>query len=187
MGEEYSESRPFRFFGDYGDPVLSEAVRKGRREEFAFFHTGMQVPDPIARETFEECKLDWASLEREPHRTVLGFYRRLIALRKGLPAFSRPDRTGMEMNVAGSCFFLRRRDSGTADPRIGEIAAVFNFGKEAAHCDLRTGEGSWELAMDSADAEWGGPGSRAPLRARPEDRLEIAPRSFVLYVRADEG
>jgi hypothetical protein len=39
--------------------------------------------------------------------------------------------------------------------------------------------------MDSADAEWGGPGSRAPRTARPGDNLEIASHSFVLYRRAD--
>jgi maltooligosyltrehalose trehalohydrolase len=187
MGEEYAEARPFQFFGDYGDPQLSEAVRKGRREEFAFLHTGDQVPDPIARETFENCKLDWGCLEREPHRSTLRFYRRLIELRKRLPALARLDRTGMEMTVSGSCFFLRRRSLGTGDVPAGEIAALLNYGKEAARCALQTRDGRWELVLDSADAEWGGPGSRAPRTARPEDALEIAPHSFVLYRRADDA
>ncbi|MBW8888799.1 MAG: malto-oligosyltrehalose trehalohydrolase [Fibrobacteres bacterium] len=187
MGEEYAETRPFQFFGDYGDPQLSEAVRKGRREEFAFLHADEHLPDPIAPGTFEGCKLDWASLDREPHRTVLRFYRRLIALRKGLPALSRLHRAGMEMDFSGSCFFLRRRVLGTDDLPAGEIAAIFNYGSEASRCALPTREGKWESALDSADTEWGGPGSRAPRTARPEDHLEIAPHSFVLYRRTDEG
>jgi len=187
MGEEYAEARPFQFFGDYGDPQLSEAVRKGRREEFAHLHADEQVADPIAPGTFEDCKLDWTSLDREPHRTVLRFYRRLIGLRKGLPALSHLHRVGMEMDVSGSCIFLRRRSIGRDDVPAGEIAAIFNYGMEVARCALRTQEGKWELALDSADAEWGGPGSRAPRTARPEDHLEIAPHSFVLYRRTDEG
>jgi maltooligosyltrehalose trehalohydrolase len=185
MGEEYAEARPFQFFADYGDPQLSEAVRKGRREEFAFLHTGEQVPDPIAKETFENCKLDWGCLEREPHRTLLRFYRRLIGLRRTLPALARLDRTGMEMTVAGTCFFLRRRSLGTGDVPPGEIAALLNYGKEAARCPLQTRDGRWELVLDSADPEWGGPGSRVPRTARPEDVLEIPPRSFVVYRRSD--
>lgn len=188
MGEEYAEARPFQFFGDYGDPQLSEAVRRGRREEFAFLHTCDEVPDPIARETYEGCKLDWGCLEREPHRTVLRFYKRLIGLRKSLPALARLDRAGMEMTVSsGTCFFLRRRSLGTGDVPAGEIAAFLNYGAEAARCALRTQEGRWELVLDSADAEWGGPGSRVPRAARPDDVLEIASHSFVLYRRADEA
>ena len=35
MGEEYGETRPFPFFSSFSDPQLIEAVRRGRREEFA--------------------------------------------------------------------------------------------------------------------------------------------------------
>jgi maltooligosyltrehalose trehalohydrolase len=185
MGEEYGESRPFLFFGDYGDPELSDAVRKGRREEFAFMHSGAEVPDPIAKETFEASKLDWGSLEREPHRTLLRFYQRLIRLRKDLPALACPGRAGMEVSFSGTCLLMRRRSPATSEMTAGEIAAILNFGTSAARCPLETGEGRWELTMDSADAEWGGPGSRAPRTARPGDSLEIAPHSFVLYRRGD--
>jgi maltooligosyltrehalose trehalohydrolase len=185
MGEEYGESRPFLFFGDYGNPELSDAVRKGRREEFAFMHSGAEVPDPIAKETFEASKLDWGSLEREPHRTLLRFYQRLIRLRKDLPALACPGRAGMEVSFSGTCLLMRRRSPATSEMTAGEIAAILNFGTGAARCPLETGEGRWELAMDSADAEWGGPGSRAPRTARPGDSLEIAPHSFVLYRRGD--
>lgn len=185
MGEEYAESRPFFFFGDYGDPRLSDAVRKGRREEFAFLHSGTDLPDPIAKETFEASRLDWGSLEREPHRTVLAFYRKLIRLRKTLPALARPDRTGMEAGFSGSCFSLRRRSLGTGEIEAGEIAAILNFGSDMARCALGPRDGKWELAMDSADREWGGPGSRAPLTTQPGDLLEVAPLSFVLYRRVD--
>ena len=48
MGEEYGEQRPFPFFCSFGDPAVIEAVRRGRREEFAAlaFQWGVEIPDP---------------------------------------------------------------------------------------------------------------------------------------------
>src|SRR4029077_7380139 len=46
MGEEYGETAPFQFFPDPGDPALAEAVRKGRRAEFASSAWEGEVPDP---------------------------------------------------------------------------------------------------------------------------------------------
>ena len=35
MGEEYGETAPFPYFVSHSDPDLIEAIRRGRREEFA--------------------------------------------------------------------------------------------------------------------------------------------------------
>jgi maltooligosyltrehalose trehalohydrolase len=61
MGEEYGERNPFPFFCSFGDPQLIEAVRRGRREEFAAldFQWGDQIPDPQDARTFESAKLVW--------------------------------------------------------------------------------------------------------------------------------
>ena len=45
MGEEYGETRPFPFFCSFGDPALVEAVRRGRREEFAALAFRMEERD----------------------------------------------------------------------------------------------------------------------------------------------
>ena len=50
MGEEWGSTKPFPFFCDFrGD--LAEAVRSGRRKEFAdaYARYGDEIPDPIAR------------------------------------------------------------------------------------------------------------------------------------------
>ena len=46
MGEEYGERAPFLYFVSHSDPDLVEAVRTGRREEFASFGWAGEVPDP---------------------------------------------------------------------------------------------------------------------------------------------
>jgi len=69
MGEEWGATQPFPFFCDFG-PELAEAVRKGRRAEFARFPdfhdpaTRERIPDPTAEETFAAAKLAWDDVLR---------------------------------------------------------------------------------------------------------------------------
>ena len=52
MGDEYGETAPFQYFVSHSDPSLIEAVRKGRREEFAAFKWKGEPPDPQDEGTF---------------------------------------------------------------------------------------------------------------------------------------
>lgn len=52
MGEEYGEKSPFQYFVSHSDEDLIEAVRNGRREEFASFQWEGEIPDPQAESTF---------------------------------------------------------------------------------------------------------------------------------------
>src|SRR5690606_9927865 len=97
MGEEYSESNPFLYFVSHTDANLGEAVRKGRKKEFAAFHEVGDPPDPMAKETFLKSKLRWESIEEEPHQLMLHFYKSLIALRKKFPALGMLNRQNMEV------------------------------------------------------------------------------------------
>ena len=57
MGEEYGEEGPFQYFVSHSDPELIEAVRKGRREEFAAFRWEGEIPDPQDEATFLRSKI----------------------------------------------------------------------------------------------------------------------------------
>jgi malto-oligosyltrehalose trehalohydrolase len=87
MGEEWAAAQPFPFFCDFG-PDLAEAVRKGRREEFARFPefadpaTRERIPDPMAEATFLSAKLRWEDAARPPHAGWLDWYRRILAVRQ---------------------------------------------------------------------------------------------------------
>jgi maltooligosyltrehalose trehalohydrolase len=83
MGEESGSETPFLFFTDFHD-ALAEAVREGRRQEFAKFpafadpDARAAIPDPNARSTFDRSK-------PTPGRNaadVRGLYRDLLALRR---------------------------------------------------------------------------------------------------------
>jgi malto-oligosyltrehalose trehalohydrolase len=87
MGEEWNAPEPFPFFCDFG-PDLADAVREGRRREFAHFpefaDAGAQahIPDPLALATFESARLDWSLLSDPAHATWLELHRSLLAIRR---------------------------------------------------------------------------------------------------------
>lgn len=86
QGEEWGAGAPFQFFTDYQDPDLAEAVRVGRRSEFAVFGwDAEEIPDPQTPETFRRSTLNWDEIGREPHASILDWYRRLIGLRRTHP------------------------------------------------------------------------------------------------------
>jgi 4-alpha-glucanotransferase len=86
MGEEWGAAQPFPFFCDFG-PELADAVRNGRREEFARFpefrdpKMRERIPDPMAEETFASAKLGWGDLGQAPHKEWLDWYRRVLTVR----------------------------------------------------------------------------------------------------------
>ena len=88
-GEEWGASTPFQYFTDHPEPGLAQAVREGRRKEFAAFGSKPEdIPDPQAPETFQHLKLNWDELSHEPHAGLLDWHRRLINLRQTEPALS---------------------------------------------------------------------------------------------------
>jgi maltooligosyltrehalose trehalohydrolase len=82
MGEEWGSIAPFPFFcGFEGD--LAEAVRQGRRREYAWAYAkyGDEVPDPLAPSTFQSAVLDWESLDEAAGQKRLVLVQQLLAIR----------------------------------------------------------------------------------------------------------
>jgi maltooligosyltrehalose trehalohydrolase len=123
QGEEFAALTPFLYFTDHQDPQVSSAVSAGRRKECAAFGWNPdEVPDPQDPATFEKSKLDWSELEREPHSSVLEWYRQLIALRRSLPELTdgRLDRVDVQFSEHEQWLLLRR----------GRIAIACNLARE---------------------------------------------------------
>jgi malto-oligosyltrehalose trehalohydrolase len=87
MGEEWAAAQPFPFFCEFG-AELAEAVRNGRREEFARFpefqdeEARERIPDPTLEDTFRVAKLAWDDRARAPHKDWLGWHRRVLMTRR---------------------------------------------------------------------------------------------------------
>jgi malto-oligosyltrehalose trehalohydrolase len=86
MGEEWGAPEPFPFFCDF-TADLAEAVRAGRRREFATFAAfadaavGLRIPDPCAAATFRSAVLDRGRAANSPHAEQLAFHQALLARR----------------------------------------------------------------------------------------------------------
>jgi maltooligosyltrehalose trehalohydrolase len=149
MGEEYGETSPFQYFVSHGDPALVEAVRRGRREEFAAFVEAEVLPDPQSETTFERSKLDPEGPAKGHRR--LAYYRALLQLRDRLKR-GVPEVEVFEHGLA---------------VRYPQALLLLNLGQDDVDVAPRLAGGPWTRVLDSADVAWDGPGSdSARLRRR---------------------
>ena len=111
MGEEWGASTPFPFFSDHQDAQVARATIEGRRREFEAFGWRQQdIPDPQAASTFNAARLDWSEVDREQHRAMLDWYRRLVALRRTTPGLrdGRRDRIRVEFDERAAWLVVER-------------------------------------------------------------------------------
>ena len=82
MGEQWGSTAPFPFFCDFHGE-LAEAVRKGRRKEFAgaYAKYGDEVPDPLGEATFRSAVLDWNGRSLPKAHQRLTLVRELLSVR----------------------------------------------------------------------------------------------------------
>ncbi len=111
MGEEWGASTPWRYFTDHEEPELAEAVRTGRRREFAAHGWDADdIPDPQDPGTWRGSVLDWSELDESPHRELLAWYRDLLALRARTPDLhnDRLDSVGIAYDAGGDWLVVTR-------------------------------------------------------------------------------
>jgi maltooligosyltrehalose trehalohydrolase len=179
MGEEYGEVAPFMYFVSHSDPVLIEAVRNGRQEEFAAFDWAGKIPDPQSAETFQQCKLNHGLKSGGDHRALYKFVQELIRLRKNLPALSLNCGSKLEaVAFEREKILCLRRWSGS-----DQAVIIFNLGNDVAEAEFPFPKVHFRKILDSADQQWNGRGSLCPdlLEADGSTSLKIAANSLVLY------
>jgi maltooligosyltrehalose trehalohydrolase len=83
MGEEWAASTPWQFFTSFEEPELADAVRTGRRAEFAEHGWAEEdVPDPQDPTARDRSVLDWSELAQPTHARMLNWYASLVAERR---------------------------------------------------------------------------------------------------------
>ncbi len=173
MGEEYSEDNPFLYFVSHTDKQLAEAVRKGRKEEFAAFHAEGEAPDPMAEETFLHSKLQWNLIDQDKHKIMLDYYKALIALRKTNPVLKDLDRRNLEVlcNKDQKTLLLKRWNDHV------QLICLMNFSNKEQV--IKIPKQVWSKLFDSADPKWKGP-KPSPDQLTSEAAV-IQPESILIY------
>lgn len=172
MGEEYGESNPFLYFVSHTDPQLAEAVRKGRKEEFAAFHTEGEAPDPMAEETFLQSKLQWNLIENGKHKIMLDYYKELIHLRKTNAVLKHLNRKNLEVecNTDQKTLVVKRWNENE------KIICLMNFSNQQK--SISVSQQQWKEIFYSADPKWNGPqSSQQPLSVQ---NITIQPESIII-------
>ncbi len=158
MGEEYGEEAPFQYFISFHDKNLIKAVYEGRKKEFASYVPEKDLPDPYDPQTFLRSKLRWENKDAGKHQALYRLYRKLIQLRKEIPALERLDKNSLEVEAhEEKKLVVLRRMHGNS-----KICAVLSFNDQPAVFGLELPDGKWVKILDSADKEWEGEGSSLP-------------------------
>ncbi|MFI1396995.1 malto-oligosyltrehalose trehalohydrolase [Streptomyces sp. NPDC020681] len=162
MGEEWGAGTPWQFFTDHTDPELAEAVRRGRRREFAAHGWAEEeIPDPQDPATRERSCLDRTEQEREPHARLLAWYRELIGLRRTQSDLTDPDLAAVKVAYDEEARWLAFRR--------GELRIAVNLAKEPAEIPLGGGGrvlATWEPVQP--------PGADGLLRLPPQSCVVLA-------------
>lgn len=128
MGEEYGEANPFPFFCSFGDPQLVEAVRQGRRREFAAFAWQGDVPDPQAEATFTSARLRWSWPAGSHAAGLRRLYADLLAARRDWPALRDFTHRAARLRPGPVLELIR---GGRASIAGQTVQAFFNLTKES--------------------------------------------------------
>src|SRR6202040_2218760 len=178
MGEEYAETAPFQYFVSHGDPALIDAVRKGRKNEFAEFGWASDIPDPQSEATFLGCKLNWNLHAEGQHRVLWNFYQELLRLRRDMSALANLDKDAMEVVpfTDQKVLLVRRWDAS------GQVLIVHHFDRIPASVHLAIPAGKWHTVLDSNEERWQGGGGTVTDKPQShgEIQLGLTPWAFLV-------
>lgn len=184
MGEEYGERSPFLYFVDHEDKQLIEAVRRGRKAEFARFAWQGPFPDPAAEETFARSRPDPVRAASPPHAELLRLYRELIRIRRQEPGL-RPGaaRSQVESDAQAGWLALLLVDGGR------DLLAGFNLSNEPTTIETALPASAWRRRLATDEMPYGGSGSDVPSRLLSDTaaplRLALPAYTAALFCRED--
>lgn len=175
MGQEYGEVAPFHYFVDHSDPTLIEAVRRGRRDEFAGFGWDPKsIADPAAEATFVRSRLDHDLGGRPAHQGLRRLYRELLRLRRERAALQRGGTDSLEALVSGGMVVVRRW--------FGADELVFALAFAAGEL---TGREGWQILLDTDDPQWRGEVGDGRQGSIVRGALRLAAKSAVVLVNGE--
>lgn len=147
MGQEWATKAPFLFFTGYNGE-LADAVREGRRREFAHFASFQdeamreRIPDPSAVETFNATVPDSSEISHPQHADWFALHRDLLALRAQVITPHIPGARSAGAEALGRTGVFARWIMGNGST----LTIAANFGAEPLPCPPIAGEVIFQTA-----------------------------------------
>jgi maltooligosyltrehalose trehalohydrolase len=148
MGDELGTKTPFLFFTDFHGE-LADAVREGRRKEFAKFPSFSDpeqrkaIPDPNALSTFDACRLDFDAAGAQEWRAL---YHDLLALRHRYVVPTLAETRSIDATVLGE-----RAVAARWRLNAGQVLTLAcNLGDRPMPIEAPSGIAIWGTAVDGA-------------------------------------
>jgi maltooligosyltrehalose trehalohydrolase len=180
MGEEYGEQNPFQYFVSFTDPQLIANIRTGRKREFAGFIKDGDIPDPESEDTFLRSNLSWDHAS-DRAKTLLGWYRMLMAFRKTRPA--------MQSMTRGAFRVHRCKDDVLCLERSmppDKLYIFLNFSDKPSIVPNDT-QGILFPLIDSAAPEWLGAFPRTMRMMKIGEKVTLSPYSCLVCELRPDG
>ncbi|WP_131783457.1 malto-oligosyltrehalose trehalohydrolase [Legionella gresilensis] len=175
MGEEYGEVAPFQYFISHTDEQLIEAVRRGRRQEFAFLES-VEVPDPYDITTYQQSKLNHDLKRQSEHQCMWRYYQRLIQIRRNHPALFELNKNNLSFELfENERLWLIKRTN-----KQNEILLIANFSNENLSYENHIKPAGLRLFLDSYDYE-------PTTVAYQQNSTELKPFGVLLFERITES
>ncbi len=174
MGEEYGEQNPFLFFVDHSSEDLLAAVRKGRKEEFAYFHHEGEFADPASAETFLRSVLSWNYADKQSD-ALLRWYQYLINFRKSRKAMRGKERRQTKVSSPIDKLILLEREF-----EQDHLVIVLNYANRALSVKSDYNK-KLSRIEDSSSGQWGGTGSGTASVWGSGQWLEVPGNTICIY------
>ncbi len=165
MGEEWGSRQPFLFFTSHHGE-LADAVREGRRNEFAEFSefadeaTRERIPDPNAVSTFEQSRPDFGAQTQSGHAEWHALYRQLLSIRHAEIVPRLPGSVFLGCSVLGDAAVLARWQLGDGS----QLRLELNLGERAA--PLPASSTTAQLLFASRESDANTPDQLPPRMAK---------------------
>ncbi|MEX2592406.1 MAG: malto-oligosyltrehalose trehalohydrolase [Anditalea sp.] len=188
MGEEYADLSPFFYFVSHSDPDLIIAVQEGRKKEFESYNWDVDPPDPQDEETFNSSKLKWNLRSKGKHRIILQWHKKLIELRKSMPALANFNKNSVRVNVPSPGVLVLNRKS---EEEEQQLLCLFNFSDDPVPFIFPLTAGSYKKLLDSTDAQWLEKAEETliahPEEAKAGENIKLKTCSVTVYVSSQDG
>jgi maltooligosyltrehalose trehalohydrolase len=151
QGEEGGASTPFQYFTDHDDPELGRAVREGRRASSPV-SAGHLRQSPTGKTQPRLRARNWiGESAREPHAGLFAWHRRLIRLRRMIPALAegRMDQVRVHGDEHARWLTVERAPLIVACNLAGRVQRV-PIGREHSSAVLLTSDPMIELKASGA-------------------------------------